>query len=215
MIGARGIREQPFVVMTFLKSKYFLWLLLALPSIPMTAALTGASPGASGQPVTEALLHPTGEFAARFMIIAMIISPLRMLFPKSRIVLWMLRHRRSFGIAAFAYALAHTALYILDMETAAAIFGEFFALGIWTGWLAMLVFIPLAATSNEWAVRRLGRSWHTIQRCVYAGALATLVHWIFVHNNLGPAIVHFLPLAALEAYRLWKHFTAPDNRRTA
>jgi len=201
--------------MTFLNAKYFLWLLLALPSIPMALALTGASPGAGGQPVTEALLHPTGEFAARFMIIAMIISPLRMLFPKSRAILWMMQHRRSFGIAAFAYALSHTALYIVDMETAAAIFGEFFALGIWTGWLAMLVFIPLAATSNEWAVRRLGRSWNTLQRCVYAGALATLAHWIFAHNNLGPALVHFLPLAALEVYRIWKYFTAPDNRRTA
>jgi len=211
----REIVEHPIADMTFLNSKYFLWLILALPSIPMAAVLTGASPGAGGQPVTEALLHPTGEFAARFMIIAMIISPLRMLFPKSRAILWMMQHRRSFGIAAFGYALAHTALYIVDMETAAAIFGEFFALGIWTGWLAMLVFIPLAATSNEWAVRRLGRRWNTIQRCVYAGALATLAHWIFVHNNLGPALVHFLPLAALEAYRIWKYFTTPDNRRTA
>jgi methionine sulfoxide reductase heme-binding subunit len=201
--------------MRFPNSKYILWLLLALPAVPMAAALMYAGPSPMGQPAAEMLLHPTGEFAARFMIVAMIISPLRMLFPKSRAILWMMQHRRSFGIAAFAYALAHTALYIVDMETAAAIFGEFLALGIWTGWMAMVVILPLAATSNEWAVRRLGRGWHTLQRCVYPAAVATLIHWIFVHNNLGPALTHFIPLAALEAFRIWKHFTAPDIRRTA
>ena len=143
--------------MTFLKSKYFLWLLLSLPALPMAVALIGGARGPAGQPVAEMLLHPTGEFAARFMIVAMAISPLRQLLPKSRTVFWMMRYRRSFGIAAFAYALAHTALYIVDMETAAAIFGEFLALGIWTGWLAMVVMLPLAATSNEWSVRWLGR----------------------------------------------------------
>lgn len=201
--------------MRILISKYTLWLLLALPAVPMAAALMDAAPGSTGQPVTEMLLHPTGEFAARFMIVAMIVSPLRMLFPKSRAILWTMQHRRSFGIAAFAYAMAHTALYIIDMETAAAILGEFLALGIWTGWIAMAVMLPLAATSNEWAVRRLGRGWSTLQRCVYPAAVATLIHWIFVHNNPGPALAHFIPLAALEAYRIWKHVTAPNIRKTA
>lgn len=201
--------------MKILNSTYFLWLLLSLPAVPMAAALMGSPRAPMGQPVAEMLLHPTGEFAARFMIVALAVSPMRILFPNSRAVLWVMRRRRSFGIAAFSYALAHTALYVIDMETAAAIFGEFLALGIWTGWLAMVVMLPLAATSNEWAVRLLGRGWSALQRCVYAAAVATLIHWIFVHNNLGAALAHFIPLAALEAYRIWKHITAPDIRRTA
>ena len=201
--------------MRFLNSKYALWLLLALPAVPMAAALMGSPRDPAGQPVTEMLLHPTGEFAARFMIVAMILSPLRQLFPRSGFLLWMMQRRRYFGIAAFAYALAHTALYIVDMGSAVSILGEFFILGIWTGWLAMAVMLPLAATSNEWAVRQLGRGWSALQRCVYPAALATLIHWIFVHNNLGPALAHFLPLAALETYRVWKHFTAPNIKRTA
>ena len=76
----------------------------------MIAGLTfaGADP--------ERLLHPTGEFAARFMIIAMIISPLRLMFPKSGSWMWMMRRRRYFGVAAFAYAVLHTVLNPADQN---------------------------------------------------------------------------------------------------
>ncbi|MCP4383874.1 MAG: iron reductase [Hyphomicrobiales bacterium] len=190
-----------------LNSPYFLWAILALPAIPMFSALIAATPGQDGQPVSEALLHPTGEFAARFLIIAMVLTPLRMLFPTSGLVRWMIKRRRYFGVAAFAYAALHTALYIIDMGSLRAILGEFFAIGIWTGWLAMFVFIPLAVTSNDLSVRRMRRSWKALQRTVYIAAVATLLHWIFVHNNLGPALVHFVPLAALETYRIWRGLT--------
>ena len=199
--------------MRLLNSPYLLWLLLALPSIPMAAALISGEPGPRGQPVTEALLHPTGEFSARFMIIALMISPLRLLLPRSRVLGWLMERRRYFGVAAFAYALAHTVLYIIDLNSLRAILDEFWAIGIWTGWLAFFIFIPLALTSNDWAVRRMGTRWKILQRCVYGAALGTLLHWIFVHNNLGPALVHFAPLAALEAYRLWRHAVARNSRR--
>lgn len=191
---------------TIINSRYFIWTLLALPSVPMTLALLNGETGPQGQPVPEMLLHPTGEFAARFMIFAMIITPMRMLLPGSNFWRWMLKRRRYFGVAAFAYALAHTLLYIVDMGTLSAILGEFLALGIWTGWVAFFVFIPLAATSNDVSLRRLGpKVWKALQRWVYPAAILTLLHWIFVHNNLGPALVHFVPLAALETYRLWKN----------
>ena len=64
-------------------TRAFLWVLLALPSIPMVGALISGKPEPDGAPVTEMLLHPTGEFSARFLIIAMILTPMRMLFPGS------------------------------------------------------------------------------------------------------------------------------------
>jgi methionine sulfoxide reductase heme-binding subunit len=139
----------------------------------------------------------------------MMITPLRMLFPKSGFLRWLAARRRYLGVAAFAYAVFHTALYVADMGSLQAVFGEFFILGIWTGWLALFIFLPLALTSNDFSVRRLGPSWKSLQRLVYAAALATLLHWIFVHNQIAPALVHFLPLAALEGYRIWRNF----NRR--
>lgn len=195
------------MIRSILDSRIFIWALLSLPSIPMALALIAGEPGADGRPVTEMLLHPTGEFSARFLIIAMIITPMRMLLPASGFWRWMLKRRRYFGVAAFGYAAFHTALYILDMGSLQAILGEALALGIWTGWLAFFVFAPLAVTSNDWAVRRLGNAWKTLQRWVYLAAIATLLHWIFVHNNIGPALAHFLPLAGLEAYRIWKNFS--------
>ncbi|MFK7857103.1 MAG: sulfite oxidase heme-binding subunit YedZ [Granulosicoccus sp.] len=182
---------------SFLNSHYLFWLLLALPSIPMTMAIISGG-GA------EHLLHPTGEFAARFMIIAMIISPFRLIFPKNRFWFLMMRRRRYLGVAAFGYALAHTILYVVDMASFANVLSEALLLGIWTGWLAMFIFIPLAITSNDWSVKRLGHNWKRLQQMVYLAAIATLLHWIFVHNNIGPALVHFVPLAGLELYRIWK-----------
>ena len=161
----------------------------------------------------ERLLHPSGEFAARFMIIAMMITPLRMLFPKAGFLAWLARRRRWIGVAAFGYAALHTIFYVVDMGSLKLILDEFRALGIWTGWAAFAIFIPLAITSNDTAQRWLLGRWKQLQRFVYPAAVFTLVHWIFVHNNIGPAMVHFLPLAILEVYRIRK--TTAGQRQTA
>lgn len=193
-----------------LDSRYFIWALLALPSVPMILALTNGAAGPGGKPATEFLLHPTGEFSARFLIICMILTPMRMLFPASGFWRWMMKRRRYFGVAAFAYAAVHTGLYIVDLGSLQAILGDALKLGIWTGWLAFFIFLPLAVTSNDLMVRRMGPAWKKLQHWVYPAAMLTLAHWIFVHNNLGPAMVHFLPLAGLEAYRIYRNI----KRRT-
>ena len=84
------------------------------------------------------------------------------------------------------------------------ILAEIGAPGIWTGWAAFAIFIPLGITSNDAAMRALGRGWKRLQRLAYAAALLTLVHWMLVHNNLGPALAHFVPLMLLEAWRILK-----------
>jgi len=163
----------------------------------MIGFLISGDVGPNGEPATKMLLHPTGEFSARFLIITLILTPMRMLFPGSGFWRWMLQRRRYFGVAAFAYAALHTLLYIVDLGTLHAILGDALAIGIWTGWLAFFVFVPLALTSNDWSVKRMGPNWKRLQRWVYVAAVGTLLHWIFVHNNLGPAIVQFVPLAGV------------------
>ena len=112
-----------------------LWAILSLPALPMIAGLSGGDPK-----VVHQLLHPTGEFAARFMIIAMIATPLSMLLRGWRGPRWLVRNRRYFGVAAFGYALAHTVLYLFDVGLSGAI-GELGMTAIWTGWVAFLVFV--------------------------------------------------------------------------
>lgn len=192
----------------------FMWVILALPGFRMTSTLLSGATGPDGETTEELLLHPSGESAAQIMVLAMIITPLRLMFPKNRFWLWMMKRRRHIGVAAFVYAVFHTVLYIVDMGSVRAMLDEFTALGIWTGWAAFFIFIPLALTSNDYAVRKLGASWKSLHRYVYAAALATLVHWIFVHNNLGPALARFVPLALLEGYRLWTVYNPKSSANT-
>ena len=176
-------------------SPYLFWAILALPGMGMAASyVDGAS--------AHRLLHPTGEFAARFMILAMMITPLRMLFNGQGWTRWLVRRRRYLGVAAFGYALLHTVFYLIDEGSLRHVLREALELSIWTGWLAFFIFVPLALTSNDWAMRRLKQAWKPLQRWVYLAAVLTLAHWIFLEYEIGPALVHFLPLAALETYRI-------------
>lgn len=182
-------------VKKILNSPHLFWAILALPS---AGIVSGYMNGTSA----HRLLHPTGEFAARFMILAMMITPLRMMFKGQSWTLWLVRRRRHLGVAAFGYALLHTVFYLIDEGSLSRVLGEALDLSIWTGWLAFFIFIPLALTSNDWAMRRLRQAWKPLQRWVYLAAILTLGHWIFLEYEIGPALVHFLPLAALEAYRI-------------
>lgn len=147
------------------------------------------------------MLHPTGEWSVRLMIFAMILSPLTSLLGPRPWLNWLVQRRRALGVAAFVYAVLHLIFYVIDMGNLDDILAEFWALGIWTGWAAMLLFVPLAITSNDASMRALKAGWKRLQRLAYPTAVLVLVHWIFIHNNLGPALVHFVPLAALVAAR--------------
>ena len=194
-------------------SPYWLWALLALPA---AGFLTSAA-GATDPQVFEDLLHPTGEFSARFMIFAMLASPLTLAFKGWRGPLWLKKNRRYFGVAAFGYAALHTLFYLVDVQTLARVVEDLPRLYIWTGWLAFAIFIPLAATSMDYFVRLLGRRWKQLQRWTYAAAWLTLVHWASLHDwgGIVPALVHFGPLAVLEAYRVLYWTKKASHRHSA
>ena len=188
------------------KDKPLLWALLAVPG----ALIVGDYFVGDGYPGDY--LHATGEWSARLIIFALMLTPLSMLFRGRTWAAWLVRRRRAFGVAAFAYALLHLLFYVLDMETLRNILAELWALGIWTGWAALLLLVPLALTSNDPAVRALGKGWKRLQRLAYPAALLTLLHWIFIHDNLVPALLNFTPLALLEGWRLVHRFRAGSSR---
>jgi len=109
------------------------------------------------------------------------------------------------------------AFYLIDEGAVAFTGGEISKLYIWTGWLAFLIFVPLAITSTDGWVRSLGRNWKTLQQGVYAAAVLTLIHWAALHNwgGVGPALVHFMPLVLLEIYRVWSTQTRRRERAAA
>jgi sulfoxide reductase heme-binding subunit YedZ len=177
-------------------SKPTLWVLLAIPAALYIYRFFSSDiwPGD--------LLHPTGEMSARLIIVALSLTPLSIALGRRRWVQWLIRRRRSFGVAAFGYALLHLIFYVLDMETVKNILAEIGATGIWTGWLAFFLLLPLALTSNEASVRALKGGWKRLQRLAYPAAVLTLAHWLFIHDGSFVALVHFAPLALLELYRL-------------
>lgn len=178
-----------------LNKKLTFWALLCLPAVLMMRSYV------FGDVIAMDMLHPTGEWSARFMIAAMVLSPLLSLIGPRPWLSWLIQRRRALGVAAFGYATLHLIFYIIDMGNLEDMLAEFWALGIWTGWAAMLLFVPLAATSNDASMRALKAGWKRLQRLVYPAAVLVLVHWIFIHNNLGPALVHFIPLVLLVAAR--------------
>jgi methionine sulfoxide reductase heme-binding subunit len=181
-------------------SPYTLWLILSLPALGMAYELATSD----NDRLLHILLHPSGETSARLLIVSLMATPLMLLFKGRFGSRWLVRNRRYLGVAAFGYAALHTLFYVLS-EPLDRILAEATDLEIWTGWVAFAIFVPLAATSFDAAVRRMGTAWKPLQRWVYAAAVLTLIHWASLHDWRSPeaAIVHFAPLAALTVYRLW------------
>ncbi|MDX2103302.1 MAG: ferric reductase-like transmembrane domain-containing protein, partial [Alphaproteobacteria bacterium] len=161
--------------------------------------------------IIHAMVHPSGEFAARFLILALMATPLALLLRGWRGPLWMKRNRRYLGLAAFGYAALHTVLYLIDKAGLDPVLSDLPNLAIWTGWVAFVIFVPLAVTSNDWFMRTLGARWKQLQRWTYAAAILTLAHWAALHDwgGIAPALVHFAPLIALETYRIWHSYLRP------
>jgi sulfoxide reductase heme-binding subunit YedZ len=164
------------------------------------------------------LVGPSGEWSARLIVFTLMLTPLSMLFRGQGWIQWLVRRRRAFGVAGFLYAALHLFFYIADMETLENVLAEIGALGIWTGWAAFFLFLALALTSNDASMRALKKGWKKLQRLAYPAALLTLVHWIFVHDDLQGALLTFAPLGLLYAWRLgagarsWRGHAVSTNR---
>jgi sulfoxide reductase heme-binding subunit YedZ len=149
-------------------------------------------------------IHITGEWSARLLIIALAVTPLRNLWPRQRFTAWLVRQRRYLGVAAFAYAVPHLVAYIVRLSDVARIISEGVEPGLLTGWIALLIFLALAVTSNNTSVRRLGESWKTLHRLAYAAAILTFLHWVLVAFDPVPGYVHAGLLVVIEAFRFVK-----------
>ena len=178
--------------------KYMLWLIISIPGIFILTAFFADNSS------YDMLMHATGEFAARTLIIALIATPIAILFPKGMVSKWLLRNRRYFGVAAFGYTFLHTLFYLIEIPTE-KIVAECLELGMLTGWIAFIIFIPLAVTSNDASVRWLKEKWKPLQRWVYLAAILTFAHWVFIEYHWKPAVVHFAPVLLLQVLRIRKN----------
>lgn len=184
---------------------YLPWAVLALPAAALLSSLTSGDPRALHHVSGEA-----GEWAARLLMLTLIVTPLTMIFRGGDFARWLRKARRHFGVAAFAYGVLHLGAY-LGSETLARVLSDLTKVEYLAGWLAFLVFLPLAATSTDWAVRRMGTWWKPMQRLTYLAAAAVLLHWSLLHDGreIGAAFVTFAPWFGLSLYRMWYWYLRP------
>jgi methionine sulfoxide reductase heme-binding subunit len=166
--------------------------------------------GADPQNTLERAL---GLWALRFLVVGLAITPLRPLLG-SRLI----RYRRTFGLLAFYNAALHVLVYlVLDQGfDARAIVADIIKRPYITfGMVAFIVLVPLAITSNNAMIKRLGgQAWNKLHRFVYVAAVASIVHFLMVVKTWNPEPVLYAALiAALLSYRLVKYFQKRAERR--
>ena len=177
--------------------------LFAAALAPFTAlVVSGFTDGLGANPV-EAITHTTGEWALRLLLATLAITPLRHLTGW----VWLTRLRRMVGLFAFFYLVLHFTTYaVLDASLDLAYVVEDVAdrLYITAGFAAFVMLVPLAATSTNAMVRRLGPlRWRRLHRLVYAAGICGVLHYLWlVKADLREPLVYAGILAVLLAARL-------------
>lgn len=179
--------------------KPFVFLACLIPALLLGwDAFTG---GLGVNPI-EDITHRTGDWALRFLLVTLAVTPLRWLAGWNGLV----RFRRMIGLFAFFYAVLHFSTYL--------VFDHFFDLlliiddvaerrYVTAGFVGFVLMIPLAVTSTQGWIRRLGRRWAVLHRLVYASAVAGVVHFLWlVKIDIGEPLIYAVILAILLGARL-------------
>lgn len=199
-------------LLSIIRSKYILWAFVSIPGIFILLNYL------EGKLNYGMIMNITGELSGRLLVFSLIATPISMLLPKTKFSRWLLRNRRYFGIGAFAYTLLHIIFYLLEYRLE-RIINEFSDTALLTGWIAFFIFIPLAITSTDSAIRRMGANWKKLQRWVYLAAIMAYIHWAMLglqgpEGSIAGATVHFAPVIILQIYRVIKSFNKKKKSRT-
>jgi sulfoxide reductase heme-binding subunit YedZ len=208
-MAAGGKRVPGPTAIRALKVLLFLLCLVPLGKLALEAfAVAGQTLGAN--PIEE-LMHRLGKWGLNFLLITLSVTPLRRLTGWN----WLIRFRRMLGLFAFFYVLMHFSVYAgLDQRFALGPILEDIAERpfITIGMAALLLLLPLAVTSTNAMMRRLGRRWQKLHRLVYPIAILAAWHfyWQVKLDTLEPTIYAAI-LAGLLGFRLleWRRRRGP------
>lgn len=191
-------------------SKALLWLLLAMP---LACLIWGAVNDTLGANPAEALIRSLGDWTLRGLCLTLLITPLRQWTGWTAV----LRFRRNIGVATFIYGTLHWLAYAwldqgLDLTALwTDILKRPFILVGTAAWLAML---PLALTSFNAAIRKLGgKAWKKLHKLMYAIAPVALLHFFWMKagkNNFGEWSIYAAIVLALLGWRAWRGLRTPS-----
>jgi sulfoxide reductase heme-binding subunit YedZ len=176
--------------------------------IPLGLLIGQGASGALGPNPIESITHFTGAWTLKLLLVTLAVTPLRRLTGWSGLI----RFRRMLGLFAFFYAALHLATYLLldqHLDWGAILDDVIKRPYITVGFAAFILLVPLAVTSTQGWIRRLGRRWKTLHRAVYLIAALGVLHylWLVKADWLEP-LIYGVILALLLAARL----SVPDCR---
>ena len=183
----------------FLKRLFFLNALLPLflLSWDWSQDSLGANP-------IEAVTRTTGALTLIFLIITLFMTPLSQVFKWG----WIIKQRRLLGLFAFFYACLHLMTYIFfdrggDLETIPSDIAkrQFIAVGM----ICFILMIPLAVTSTNSMIKRLGgKNWKRLHRLTYVIAMGGVIHfWMLVKSDITYPLGFGITLGILMGYRVF------------
>lgn len=178
-----------------------IWALYALGLMPgLYAFYLGIFGGLGADPV-RAFEHLLGLWALRFLCLGLAVTPLRDLFGIN-----LISYRRALGLIAFYYVLAHFAVYLtLDRGLIlSSIAGDILKRPyIMLGMAGLLMLIPLALTSNQWSIRRLGPKWNRLHKLTYPILLVAVLHYALSLKVIDPEAAFYIVVTiVLLGYRM-------------
>jgi len=179
-------------------------LLFAACLLPCVWLFYAAAADQLGANPAEALIRSSGDWTLRLLCLTLAVTPLRVLANQPALA----RFRRMLGLFTFFYATLHFLAYAwLDMGFDAAVIARDipkrpFAL---VGFLALLLMLPLAATSFNRAIRALGAArWRALHRAIYAIAVLAILHFFWMRagkHDFAEVAVYAAIVAALLGWR--------------
>ena len=177
------------------------WVVYVVGAVPLGFLVWGAVFGDLGADPVKVIEHRLGELGLQFLIASLAITPLR------RVGLNLIRFRRAMGLLAFGYISLHLVAWVwLDMglrwsEMAADLWKRPYIVAGMIGFAALL---PLAATSTNAAIRRMGPvAWGRLHRLAYVAILAGVLHFVLLSKVWTAEVLVYAGLAlGLLAIRL-------------
>ena len=159
----------------------------------------GLTGGLGVEPI-KVLEHRMGELGLQVLIVTLAISPVRRLVGVN-----LLKFRRALGLIGFSYIFLHLLVWLfLDVQIVGQIWADILRRPYITiGMAGFLLMVPLAVTSNDWSLRRLGPTWRKLHRLTYVAVLLGAIHFVMLAKGfqLEP-LVYLGVVAALLALRL-------------
>lgn len=153
------------------------WLVYVLGVLPPPVMLYLGATGQLGVDPVKEMEHELGELALQALILGLAVTPLRRLVGLS-----LMKFRRAIGVLTFYYVFMHLMVWlVLDVQLIDQIWADILKRPYITiGMAGFLLLLPLAATSNNWSVRKLGPAWRTLHWAVYPAALLGGLHYVML-----------------------------------